>query len=98
MIILDVLTQADYNVKDACEKLISLGHEKKESILTPPKLKDREEKKEAESPKPSPAPTRPKNLSEEHKKKGIFYRFLMEFKMKYHPIFEENICLNHFLI
>ena len=73
MIILDVLTQADYNVKDACEKLISLGHEKKESILTPPKLKDREEKKEAESPKPSPAPTRPKNLSEEHKKKGIFF-------------------------
>ncbi|KAK7069708.1 hypothetical protein SK128_025126 [Halocaridina rubra] len=70
-IILDVLTQCDYNVKDASEKLLSMGHEKKESALAPPKLKDRSENKEnqAAPPKPSPGPARPKNLSEKHKKK-----------------------------
>lgn len=69
-VILDVLTQCNYNVKDASEKLILLGHEKKETVLSPPKLKDRPDGKENKvAPKPSPGPPRPKNLSEKHKKK-----------------------------
>ena len=41
MIILDVLTQCSYNVKDACEQLVSSGHTKKDSSLAPPQLKVR---------------------------------------------------------
>ena len=70
-VILDVLTQFNYNVKDTCEKLVLLGHDKKETVLAPPKLKDRPDGKE-NIPKPSPGPARPKNLSEKHKKKGIW--------------------------
>lgn len=73
-VILDVLTQCNYNVKDTSEKLILLGHDKKETVLAPPKLKDRPDGKENKDvPKPSPGPPRPKNLSEKHKKKGITY-------------------------
>ncbi|XP_066941988.1 mucin-5AC isoform X1 [Macrobrachium rosenbergii] len=70
-VILDVLTQCNYNVKDTSEKLIAMGHEKKETALAPPKLKDRAENKEnkAAAPKPSPGPARPKTLTEKHKKK-----------------------------
>ncbi|XP_069945408.1 uncharacterized protein [Cherax quadricarinatus] len=70
-VILDVLTQCNYSVKDACEKMILLGHEKKETVLSPPRLKERAEGKENKlaPPKPSPAPPRPKNLGEKHKKK-----------------------------
>ncbi|XP_050721965.1 uncharacterized protein LOC127001472 isoform X3 [Eriocheir sinensis] len=69
-VILDVLTQCNYNVKDASEKLVLLGHDKKETVLVPPKLKDRPDGKENKAtPKPSPGPPRPKNLSEKHKKK-----------------------------
>ncbi|KAG7166015.1 uncharacterized protein LOC121870007 isoform X2 [Homarus americanus] len=69
-VILDVLTQCNYNVKDASEKMILMGHEKKDTILVPPKLKDRPDGKENKAaPKPSPGPPRPKNLSEKHKKK-----------------------------
>ncbi|XP_045612659.1 uncharacterized protein [Procambarus clarkii] len=69
-VILDVLTQCNYNVKDASEKMILMGHDMKETVLSPPKLKDRAESKENKAPpKPSPGPSRPKNLSEKHKKK-----------------------------
>ncbi|XP_042857177.1 uncharacterized protein LOC122243613 isoform X2 [Penaeus japonicus] len=69
-IILDILTQCNYNVKDASEKLVEMGHEKKDISLAPPKLKDRPDGKENKAiPKPSPGPPRPKNLSEKHKKK-----------------------------
>ncbi|XP_076045971.1 uncharacterized protein LOC143028156 isoform X2 [Oratosquilla oratoria] len=69
-IILDVLTQCNYNVKDASEKLIEMGHEKKETVFSPPKVKDRAIKEEAKaSPKPSPTPVRPQTLTESHKKR-----------------------------
>ncbi|XP_063865241.1 uncharacterized protein LOC135103124 isoform X2 [Scylla paramamosain] len=69
-IILDVLTQCNYNVKDTCEKLVLLGYDKKDTVLAPPKLKDRPDGKENKAvSKPSPGPARPKNLSEKHKKK-----------------------------
>lgn len=76
-VILDVLTQCNYNVKDACEKLVLMGHDKKETVLAPPKLKDRPDGKENKAiPKPSPGPARPKNLSEKHKKKGTCNSFV----------------------
>lgn len=76
-VILDVLTQCNYNVKDACEKLVLMGYDKKETVLAPPKLKDRPDGKENKAiPKPSPGPARPKNLSEKHKKKGTYSSFV----------------------
>ncbi|KAK3869486.1 hypothetical protein Pcinc_025206 [Petrolisthes cinctipes] len=71
-VILDILTQCNYNVKDTSEKLTQMGYEKKDTMLVPPKLKDRSEGKENKDvtkPAPSPGPTRPKNLGEKHKKK-----------------------------
>lgn len=74
-VILDILTQCNYNVKDTSEKLTQMGYEKKETMLAPPKLKERSEDKENKDvtkATPSPGPPRPKNLSEKHKKKGFY--------------------------
>ncbi|KAF2365230.1 WW domain [Trinorchestia longiramus] len=64
--ILDVLTQCAYNVKDACETLVSKGHAKKELSLLPPQLRQRNIPQDSpkSTPKPSPVPSRPKFLSE----------------------------------
>lgn len=85
-IILDVLTQCNYSVKDASEKLLLLGYDKKETVLAPPKLKDRPDGKENKAaPKPSPGPPRPKNLSEKHKKKGTGHLNMAEHIVGSHP-------------
>ena len=66
-IILDVLTQCSYTVKEACELLVSRGFKKKDTSLLPPHLKDTSSTfvdTPKPSPKPSPAPSRPKFLSE----------------------------------
>ena len=76
--LLDVLTSNCYNVKDACEELSTRGHSKKDSSLTPPKLKEErkpvdEKLKEvslSKTPRPSPSVIRPKNLTEDYKKRG----------------------------
>ncbi|XP_018017657.1 BAG family molecular chaperone regulator 3 [Hyalella azteca] len=66
IIILDVLTQCSYNVKEACESLVSRGYVKKELSMVPPQLKSSVQETPKSSPNPSPLPTRPKFLSEMH--------------------------------
>ncbi|CAL4111896.1 unnamed protein product, partial [Meganyctiphanes norvegica] len=76
-ILLDTLTSCDYSIKEASEKLVSMGFHKKETYLAPPRLKEEDQRKKDEEEKlklalaarASPGPPRPKNLTEKHKKR-----------------------------